>query len=31
MATRTPYDAVIFDNGGVLTTPTDRAVLVDVV
>ncbi len=29
MGTRTPYDAVIFDNDGVLTTPTDRPVLVD--
>ncbi|WP_440764170.1 HAD family hydrolase [Natronorubrum sp. DTA7] len=25
----TEYDAVVFDNDGVLTTPTDRAVLVD--
>ncbi|SEV82951.1 HAD family hydrolase [Natrinema salifodinae] len=27
MGTRTAYDAVIFDNDGVLTTPTDRTVL----
>ncbi|WP_254764683.1 HAD family hydrolase [Natrinema marinum] len=29
MGTRTAYDAVIFDNDGVLTTPTNRPVLVD--
>lgn len=29
MEPRTAYDAVIFDNDGVLTTPTDRDVLVD--
>ncbi|WP_408958051.1 HAD family hydrolase [Natrinema sp. 74] len=29
MVLRTPYDAVIFDNDGVLTTPTERSVLVD--
>ncbi|WP_226479680.1 HAD family hydrolase [Natrinema amylolyticum] len=29
MATRTAYDAVIFDNDGVLTTPTDRDVLIE--
>ncbi|MDF9746067.1 HAD family hydrolase [Natrinema salsiterrestre] len=31
MGARTTYDAVIFDNDGVLTTPTDRDVLVDAV
>ncbi|WP_226007217.1 HAD family hydrolase [Natrinema salinisoli] len=29
MGARTTYDAVIFDNDGVLTTPTDRDVLID--
>jgi HAD superfamily hydrolase (TIGR01549 family) len=31
MALRKTYDAVLFDNDGVLTTPTDRDVLVDAV
>ncbi|MGQ3413578.1 HAD family hydrolase [Natrinema sp. LN54] len=29
MGAQTAYDAVIFDNDGVLTTPTDRDVLID--
>jgi HAD superfamily hydrolase (TIGR01549 family) len=29
--TRTPYDAVVFDNDGVIVEPTDRDVLVDAV
>ncbi|PCR90010.1 HAD family hydrolase [Natrinema ejinorense] len=29
MTTQTAYDAVIFDNDGVLTTPTERDVLID--
>jgi HAD superfamily hydrolase (TIGR01549 family) len=29
MGTRTEYDAVVFDNDGVLTTPTDRTALID--